>query len=600
MYSRSLLLAAACALAGCIDVPDDGGLNMCDEDSDCDTANGEVCANHICWGDPPAGVFAARVAPPAGRLDLVTTDYPMISMQPDGWFENLVLEEPITLSGSVYGECPPAIGCADPRVSIAANITITRAARIDGGPIFVTTTMSEAGVVEGDGESYSVKLPRAQAGESYIITVAAIDDRNGAETLPPARQSLAQIVEDTTVDFELGVAPRIVTGRLLNEFGAAVGGWTVKARGKWDDAAMTLTDISGEATSDLADGTFSLYLPGNTQPLIEVWAEPPEGGPIKVSLVKTLMLSGTQTTTGAGVMEVPDYGTGTMVTIPVVGQTGSGFDDVVGAKVTLTTTMDLSESPDPPGTLRGEYTASDETDSAGIAVVPILGETHIYRMQITPPPGANDSRYGTIYDAPAEIAGAGPQALAAVQLPPQVAVTGILTDWEMHPVEGVTVTVVPNSTFAYDLPQDISRQLDEIVPPSVSTNRNGEFSVFVDPEVAGQPALYDIRFDPGPESGLPSWHVSSVQLDITEGMDLAVISLPPAAHVRSVVYESGDTPLELEGATVQIYEIPAAVITCIQTRSCEGGEKAILRAQADSQDDDGLGTGVVHLVLPDP
>ena len=70
---RALAFASLSLLVGCVDVAV-GPQPQCKRQSDCDP--GEACQEGVCWGNPPAGMFAATLGPPSGRTDLVPVEIP--------------------------------------------------------------------------------------------------------------------------------------------------------------------------------------------------------------------------------------------------------------------------------------------------------------------------------------------------------------------------------------------------------------------------------------------------------------------------------------------------------------------------------------------
>ena len=66
MRNPSPLAVCLLASAGCLSVPE-GPIPQCETSADCDRAHGEVCEEGVCWGNPPAGPFAAIVSPPSER-----------------------------------------------------------------------------------------------------------------------------------------------------------------------------------------------------------------------------------------------------------------------------------------------------------------------------------------------------------------------------------------------------------------------------------------------------------------------------------------------------------------------------------------------------
>src|SRR5690606_14469465 len=117
-------------LAGCLEVPAGPG-QECRVDADCDA--GEGCGEGLCWGAPPAGVFAATLSAPAKREDLIATELALLELPADGWLGDVQLEAPVTISGRVEAYCPSANqSCST--LSIGAEVRVTRPARFPGGP----------------------------------------------------------------------------------------------------------------------------------------------------------------------------------------------------------------------------------------------------------------------------------------------------------------------------------------------------------------------------------------------------------------------------------------------------------------------------------
>src|SRR5947208_906555 len=126
------LAASAVLLVACISAPSTPGV-MCESTSDC--ASGEVCQEGVCWGDPPMGTFAATLAPPAARADLVSSDIPLLVIPQNGWLDSLELAAPVTVTGRVEAYCAPSSQTCDTS-SLGARITFTRKSSFAGGTPF--------------------------------------------------------------------------------------------------------------------------------------------------------------------------------------------------------------------------------------------------------------------------------------------------------------------------------------------------------------------------------------------------------------------------------------------------------------------------------
>ena len=176
-----LVLTLVGCLVGCLEVPD-GGPTECRVSNDCNTGAGEVCNEGVCYGNPPAGVFAATLAPPIDRIDIVSTEIPMLSISPDGWLGNdgsLVVEAPVAISGRVEAYCPAGT-C--PTLSIEAEVRVTRPSRFLGGPTLRLSTHAEGGKPRGT-DTFTLLVPRLHPGdEPYVLTI----DPEGGGKVPPA------------------------------------------------------------------------------------------------------------------------------------------------------------------------------------------------------------------------------------------------------------------------------------------------------------------------------------------------------------------------------------------------------------------------------
>lgn len=580
---KSLLYLTLLA-TGCLAVPGDDTQPMCTQDSDCDTAHGETCDIGVCWGDPPEALYAARIGPPNGRNDLVATEITKVNINPDGWFgTNLRLEEPVHIAGTVNLACGEA-----PCPPIATTITVTRPSRIPGGPPFVAVTHTSE-----DAGDFTVEVPRANSDEQYSVVVTP--DRTSAvgvnlDDVTPKRIMLSPVEDVPDLAITLGAGSNVITGTVNG-----VPAVHAVVRGRWEPNGP-LTEVSSIATTSAADGTFAITVADGIEPDIELVLTPPTAtGDLLPTLHFALSLDGGAITPIT--LMFPSFGNTGYITIPVEGTSTDGtVEPVANADVTL-----IAE--EPRGAVPYSYTARLElqhaTNNRGEVTFPWIQSANMtYELRVQPPPQSGPAQYATIYGQTLDLSGvtAQNQTLDPIHLASQVAVHGALYDHSGRAAEGVVVSVVPNAAYAATLSETLQSRLAEAVPTSETTHANGEFAVYVDPSIAGAPAIYDINFQPAAASLLPSWQTESVMVDPLTGYDVGDLDLPEAAYVRSVVSDPQD--LALEGAEVRLYEIPPAIVTCNNLDSPADptcAQKAILRAQATS----GEG-GSVHLVLPDP
>ena len=158
---------ALISLSACVSVPE-APKPMCETTSDCDHDSGEICDEGVCWGNPPSGLFAAVLAPPSTRHDLVPRELPQVTIHDDGWIDDLALESAVRLTGRVIAFCPPPMtGCE--AETLAATITVSRPSQFDGGPGFKTAATVDAGA-----SGFTIAVPRARPGDDpYTVTVVA-------------------------------------------------------------------------------------------------------------------------------------------------------------------------------------------------------------------------------------------------------------------------------------------------------------------------------------------------------------------------------------------------------------------------------------------
>jgi hypothetical protein len=569
-------------LAGCLAVPDGGTEPMCESNSDCDQASGEICADGICWGDPPDVLYAARIAPPGNRSGLVATELTKVQIEDNGWFStSLRLEEPVVIAGTVLLACGES-----PCPAIASTITVTRPARIPGGPPFVAI----AHTTESNGD-FAIEVPRAKSDETYSIVIAP--DRPNADvynldSVAPKRLILTPTDHVEELFVELGDDTRSITGIIRDEQGLPLPGVNVSARGRWT-AEAPMTDVSSIATTS-PTGAFSIQITDSTvEPAIDLVLVPPPDFEQRPTLHVDMDLD---MSLDLGVLQFPYMGSTHIVTIPIRATSPMGIiQAVANAEVTL---IAEREFPGVPFGFRARLELSRITDDLGEVEMPVVdGPNLTYELRVQPPAQSGAGQHATIYGDPIDVAGV--SILEPILLANQVSVHGRLYDHAGRPAEGVVVTVVPNASYSATLPESLQSRVAEAVSTSETVHADGQFAVWVDPSIATAPAIYDVSFEPPQHSLLPSWQTQAVQVTGT-GYDFGDFDLPEAAYVRGDVYDPFDQ--RIEGAEVRLYEVPPDLLPCqesVEPADPTCAQKAILRALAIS--DSG---GSVHLVLPDP
>lgn len=590
-------LAAAClaglaALGGCLEVPA-GPAKECSVDSDCNTGAGEVCDEGVCYGDPPAGQFAATIAAPATREDLVSAELAVLSLPADGWLGDLALERPVVISGRVEAYCATANQTCS-TASIAAEIRLTRPSRFPGGPSLRFTAQSAAGVPRGT-DSFTIKVPQTQAGdEPYTVT---IDPEGGgeqpptdgnihpAEVVPPKRLMLTATGNNEHQTYTLGGPnPVTITGSLKDALGTSLVGYRVVALGHFDSASAK-TEVS--TVDFVTNGQYSITLADGVAGQIELVATPYEHNVV----APELHLSNMSPIPGALTLgQPPGLGDPAILKIPVKGQAGDGMvKPVVGARVIVSGVVDPSFA----GAAVAELTSEAITDDNGIATLSLLDGSAIaptYRLRVVPPASSN---LGVVYDSTISL-----EAPATVQLPSRVALRGTVVDFAGNPVAGVSVTARRSQQFLWTLPPEDQGFLDEIPAATTITPEGGDFVVWVDPSLADAWGHYDVTFETPKGSTSPTWRVLDVEIPRVAGQSavaLGNVTIPDAAFLHGRIVDLHGEPVE--NSAVRIFQIPPPTTLCTELShapdDCELDAQVVANGQSDSN-------GIVRLDLARP
>ncbi|HEU5057248.1 MAG TPA: hypothetical protein VFU21_12015 [Kofleriaceae bacterium] len=611
----ALLLGAS----ACIADPGEGDLKMCDETADCDSASGEVCDDGVCWGGPPEDItFAAVLVPPDDRIDLPVAVIPALSIAADGTIVGLSFPPAITVSGRVLLACPPIeidpdpVYDCGPERSVGAQITIERTSPFPGGPVLSRTVVA-AGAV-GPGESaFSFLLPR-ETGAEYHITITPDDTAGGADIAPgelaPPRQLTISAEGDQHVDWVLGDPDQLKTIRGCVENvvgdGAPFAGMHVQALGRWSQLSPLTRASSRSFTDD--EGCFTLRVPIKMLDEFDILVQPAPG-----AILPTLRLKGEfvrdpiegelveHVIEPALVMPTAPAPTSFRLPVEALGSAG-GQEPVPGAAVRLTTVFPLpdTELRDIEVTFTAEaVTSALDAQEPGVAEVelyPGSEQNRVYQVQVVPPP---DSQFQSAFslEVPVGVGGSG-QVLPPVTLSRRAALTGIAVTAAGDPVASAPVEAGASSSLRLQVEsEEVGAIISQLQYPTATTDDDGAFLVWVDRELAGQAALYDVDVSPAPfSSDAPSWTFEDIEVPAEgESVDLGQLVLPEASYARGLVRDRRDAPVV--GAEVRIYQLGAEDYC---TRVLDIGEAdcvppAHLRGIWASDD-----SGAVKVVLPDP
>lgn len=571
------------ALGACVDLTGGGEPPECETTDDCNVAAGEVCDEGLCWGDPPAGVYAILVGPPAERPDLAPTELVDVDVRADGWLDDLPVDPAVYLRGRIEADCDPCRADA----TIAASITVRRESRIPGGREFWTSGASTADTPAGD--SFSIPVPPLGPDDPvYTVTIVPSDEiplfdggPTPAQLVPPLRLTVA--ATDLTDAIEVVLAAdeiRTIQGRVVDGLGDGVAGYRVSARGRVDPL-RPLEPVSTIATTD-AEGWFTLFLGPDALDVVDLEAVPPAGA-VAPTLIAHDRFIGTQDPI---TLRIPLHGAPAEVTVPVVvTDTAGGESPVPVAQVELRTILDGVLDPG----VEAFFAVSGETDDEGVFTATVIGGTGLdpqeYEARIVPPPES-------LAASKIDVVSVDGDETVPFFLGQRTTITGVLLDASGDAASAVTVTATPSLLFTWTLDEETQARLQQRTPPSTVTYADGAFTLWVDPSVAGQVASYDLACVPAEDARVPRWTFEGI--DAAESIDLGERRLPDGAHVRGLVVDPAGEPVI--GASVRIYEVDLDGSVCIaENAPAECQPPAILRATGRSDD-----RGLVHLVLPRP
>jgi hypothetical protein len=580
------LLAGACLEIGDSDPP------MCDTTADCD--DGEICEEHVCWGNPPAGPFAAVISPPSERGgSLVSRELIALPISSDGWIEDIHLPSAVTFQGRLQSLCEAPLICDDRR--LGATITISRPSRFEGGPGFRKVITVEAGQ-----DAFELNVPPTEPGDpAYTVTVVpngrdAPDEVDSlARQVPPLRTSDVLLPVSITGNvIELGGIdlPR-VSGLVTTSTGTPLANYRVVAIGRWD-AEMVPTEVS---TVDFTgpDGLYELTLSRGLVGDVELVAKP-VGAPLRPSLHLGSIPGNANSTnkvlTRPTATPANEIATEIIVTHT---ETGGEVTRVAGARVAITSSVTTGNS------ASAKLAVEGTTDDHGSVTLKLLDGDPLsasYKLSIIPPP---NSKASALFEAPYR-----PAPQTTQRLGTRIALSGTVKGEDDSAVKDVSVTVRPSLRFLWSLEPGPQAFLGAIPAATVATPNSGVFVLFVDHSLEtvtnGQPGTvwghYDLAFEPAATSRSPGWLQPEIELPrdaSQESVKLGTTQLPDAAFVRGHVFDANGAPLE--GAEVKLYRVRDGDTLCRETRfhpsKCVVPAEIVGRGASDA-------AGVVRLTLP--
>ena len=524
-------------LPACLSVPTEEA-PMCETTADCDSANGEICDDGICWGNPPAGQFAAIISPPSSRTNLVSSELPTIVINQDGWIDQLQLEKPVVYSAELACQAP--IACDG--TMLAATITVTRPSTFPGGPGFRSVVKTKGG------DPFQIAVPPVEASAAATYTITIIPDGRDemasqttpAQLLPPLRTQLTIDSNASGKVIELGgLGLPTINGVIKNDAGLPQQNYRVVAVGRWDFTS-TPTEVS---TVDFtgSDGTFQIQLSGGLTSEVELVAKP-----VITTTRPTLRYVADIGQTGLQNLQLQwPSGVGNKVDldIPVKAVEGNGaVGPARGARVIVSSKVESANGD-------ATYVAEATTDDNGRARISVLDGSAFqsagYRISIIP---QANSTAGVMYDQPFSILAPIPEK----QLKTRIALRGVV-HLDGKAVKDMSITARPSLRFQWNLDQEDQGFLSAIPPSTAVTPESGEFVVWVDPKVLDTWGHYDLTFEAASGSRAPSLTIPAIAVPADQPtVQLGVYDLPYPAYVRSKIID--DKGNFVEGAELKLFK----------------------------------------------
>lgn len=565
----------------------------CFSTADCRVGDGEICDEGVCWGDPPAGRFAAVLGPAAEYNSFATTtELPALSFAADGWFSDddgspPALTTAVRVSGRVRADCPPALESCTGMLDVPGTIRWSRPSRILGLP-----PVSVPATIAGQAGGFELYLPRPVEPTTYTVTFTPSTAPLGnglpspAHFLPPFR---TEVVVDPAFepafvrDFMLPAvsSARTINGRIAQPGAQVLGGWRVRAEAGDGTVQGAFALASNIAISDAGGGFTLAVVDDPSIQVVDLVFEPPgaavlggEDGLPRVRLRDHVVSYPLSSVT------LPAFERLIAAPVEVSGTDGSGsVNRVTGASVIARLDQRIGDV-----FLQHETDATTEDGQAALQVLLGTGQVPLhYEVDVLPGP---TSEMASIYGIDLDVGATVPE-LATITLERGIPLVGAVFDELGFSVAGATVTASVSAATLCELSSEDLKVARGLAPVQTATDANGEFTLFVDRELDGTPLAYDIVVEPAVGTWAPRWTFRQQVVS----SDHQALHLPAAAHVRSTIVD----PLGAAApdVVVTLYEMTDDPAPCPQvTRFGESG-LAVRRAVATSDAD-----GVVRLILP--
>ncbi len=579
----ALFLLGAC-------LSDDSAAPLCLDDNDCD--RGEHCSEGLCFGDPPHHItFAALLTPPAeNNRSVVPTEVPILRIADDGTISNLTFDPAVRISGRVTLSCPIELGlpCSTAPQATDATILVEKPSRIPGGTPFQLTVLSTAS------DGFTIDLPKSHCQEgpstcedAYHVTVLPKSQRgkvlfeeSSTALAPPLRFELAAQTSQT-VTWKLGQTTQVKAARgcAVDKNGKPIAGLTAVAMARRSPLGPPVRASSRGITN--AQGCFDLILNRGSDSY-DVVIEPEDVGEAlpRIRWRDRLIPDPLESFTfDLGTVTVPAVAKPVPFHVRVTGRAAAGdIQPVAGSQLVFTARVPSSLDPEVEVQIAVRGESTDATGETNLALVPDLN----YDVDVLPPPG---SAFAATFATTAAVGGS---SSLLIDIGRRLPVRGNLRRFSGKALRDTRLQATLSPSFLATADEDTHGLVAGFALPGVTTGSGGDYQIFLDRDLHGVDAVYDLSIEPPISSGAPAWSIDSVHVRGVEWVDLGEIRLPDNSWARGDIVDAGGTPVP--GAQLQLFELrgPSACAGRCQPAPYRRGSFA-----ADKK-------GHVKVLLPDP